>query len=274
MAVLGRWQLHPLHLYLVRSYLKLDDLTLPLEGPSYGATTEQVGQIAKREMPTMERLGIILNNEIQPQLTEALKVLVKPYLWVDSLWFPEFGGDAAWRTVAAVTEGNKIVLGVQTPGETDTYGGMLTVEVHQNVQLPQVLLPTLPPAPPGNRGAVKVPESSFRPQKQADEDVEQDGFMERATPSKGSSGDRQMATYNEIGDAPHVRVGQLAANMRDTNGRVTRSSILRWFDNVEPDGRYLTDTERSNTGEQLYAITPADSRLIHNKIDGLIAAVR
>ncbi len=273
MAVLGRWQLHPLHLYLVRSYLKLEDLTLPLEGPAYGATTEQLGQIAQREYPAMVEFGLLVDNEVHPQLADALKLLTKPYLWVDSMWFPEFGGEACWRTVAVLTEGNRIVLGVQTPGETDRFGGMLTVEVHDKVHLPQVILPTLPPAPPGNRGAVKVPEGSFRP-KDTDDTFERGSYLQQAPGAKNSSGDRQMALYKEIGEAVHVRTGQIAANLRDTNGRVKRSPVLRWFDNADPDGRYLTGVERANTGEQMYTITPADSRLLHAQIDGLITSVR
>lgn len=137
MAHVGRWQLHPLHLYLVRSYLELDDLTLPLEGPAYGRTKQQLGEVAQREASTMAELGILVNNEVDPSLAQALKVLTKPYLWVDSLWFPDFASDAAWRTVAALTEGDRVVLGVQGPGETDRFGGPLAVEVHEKMQLSQ-----------------------------------------------------------------------------------------------------------------------------------------
>lgn len=274
MAVSGRWQLHPLHLYLVRSYLKLDDLALPLEGQSYGRTTQQLGEIGKREAPTMEQLGILVNDEIAPGLAEALRVLTKPYLWVDSMWFPDFTDEAMWRTVAAVTEGNRVILGVQAPGETERYGGTFTVEVHENVPLSQVLLPTLPPAPPGKRDA-RVPASSFRSQ-QPPEDTEEATFMQRAQPSAGrmSSGDQQLAIYKAIGATPRVRGGQFAANMRDRNGRVKRSQVLKWFDNVEPDGRYLDHNERGSTGEQVYMLTPADARLIRTKVDTLLASVR
>ncbi|MER5389823.1 ESX secretion-associated protein EspG [Saccharopolyspora sp. NPDC002686] len=272
MALVGRWQLHPLHLYLVRRYLELDDLTLPLEGQAYGRTLQQLSEVAQREAPTMASLGILVDNEVEPGLAQALKVLTKPYLWVDSLWFPDFESDHSWRAVAAITEGQRVVLGVQGPGETERYGGPLTVEVHDKAPLPQVLLPTFPPAPPGNRGAVRVPVESFRPQAPAEDTP--DSLMQEVTESRGSSGDRQVAAYQEIGQAEHVRGGQIAANMRDQHGRVRRSEVLRWFDNAEPDGRYLDYRERGSSGEQLCVLAPADARAIGAKIDQLIASAR
>ncbi|GAA0540503.1 ESX secretion-associated protein EspG [Saccharopolyspora subtropica] len=270
MALVGRWQLHPLHLYLARSYLDLDDLTLPLEGPSYGRTTQQLGEVARREASTMEALGILVRNEIEPRLARALKVLAKPYLWVDSLWFPDFASDHAWRAVVAMTEGQRVVLGVQGPGETERFGGVLTVEVHERTTLSEVLIPTLPPARPGNRAPVRVPESSLRQNPRE----ELDSLLEQVSHSRGSSGDQQVAAYHEIGQAVHVRGGQLAANLRDRYGRVRRSQVVRWFDNAEPDGRYLDHSERGSTGEQMYVITPADGGVIRATIDQLVAAVR
>lgn len=271
MAVSGRWQLHPLHLYLVRRYLGIEDLTAPLDSPGYGATENQVGELGRREAPTMESLGILVNDEIDSKLANALRVLAKPYLWADSMWFPDFGKEIWWSTVAVLTEGNRVVLGVQAPGEKEGQGGLLTVEVHENVPLSQVILPTLPPAPPGNRGAVRVPASSF---KQDAQEPEQQGFMQQTGTVRGNIGDRQLATYKAIGAAQHVRGGQIAANLRDRNGKVKRSTVLRWFDNAEPDGRYLDHNERGNTGEQMYMLTPADAGLIRTKVDELIKSVR
>lgn len=272
MAVVGRWQLHPLHLYLVRCYLQLDDLTLPLEGSAYGSTYEQLGAVGRREQPVMEQLGIIVDDEIEPRLTEALQVLTKPYLWVDSLWFPQFGGEAAWRTVAAVTEGARIVLGVQAPGDNDRFGGTLTVEVHEKVSLPQVLLPTLPPAPPGNRGAARVPATSLQPREQS---AERESMLESGRVARPrTTGDQQVALYHAIGEAPHVRAGQIAANLRDPHGRARRSQVLRWFDNAEPDGRYLDHSERGSTGETMFMLTPADARLLASTVDGLVNSMR
>lgn len=271
MAVSGRWQLHPLHLYLVRSYLKSGDLALPLEGPSYGRTTQQVGEIARREAPTMESLGILVDDEVAPGLERALRALSKPSLWVDSLWFPNLAADFMWRTVAVLTEGNRVVLGVQAPGETERFGGTLTVEIHEGAPLSQVLLGTLPPAPPGNRSA-QVPSSSFRAEQPVDDEPE--SFLQQSPRRHLSSGDQQLATYQAIGGTPHFRGGQIAANRRDGNGLVKRSTVLKWFDNAEPDGRYLDHHERGSTGEQMYMLTPADARLIRTKVDGLVVAVR
>ncbi len=275
MALAGRFQLHPLHLEIVHAYLGLDEPTLPLEVESFARTGRQLGEIARREYETLQSAGFVVDDEIAPPLADALTVLGKPYLWVDSLWFPEFGGTAMWRGLAVVTEGNRIVLGVQPPGESERHGGPLTVEIHERATLSQVLLPTLPPAPPGNRGTASVPASSFR-ESGDDADRPPSGFLESAqvSSSRGGSGDRQLALYRSIGDAPHVRVGQFAANMRDRAGRVTRSRVVRWFDNAEPDGRYLDHSGRGSTGEVMYNATPADARILGAKIEELVASVR
>ncbi|GAA0538348.1 hypothetical protein GCM10011581_05330 [Saccharopolyspora subtropica] len=272
MGVVARWQLVPVHLDIVLKYLQIDDLTMPLDVRSYARTTEQLGLMARAETERMIAAGIIVNDEVHPQLAAALRLLARPYLWVDSLWFPQAGDDHCWRALAALTEGNRVVLGVQTPSEDPKHGGMLTVEVHENVSLPQVLLPTLPPAPPGNRGPVRVPASSFRTQ-EVDEDEEID-ILQSATPRRGSSGDREYERYQAIGRAPHVRVGQIAANLRDQYGRTRRTQPIKWFDNVQPDGRYLDHNVRGTSGEQLYMLTPADARLLGAEIDALVAQVR
>jgi len=270
-AVVARWQLHPLHLSLVQTYLRIEDLTLPLEAPSYGATQQQVADLARREAPQMEALGLLVNDELAPGLEDALRLLAKPYLWVDSLWFPQFGADPAWRTVAARTDEDRVVLGVQPPLD-DRFGGMLTVEVHEKALLPQVLLPTLPPAPRGTRNPVRVPESSFRV---GQAEPEPDTFLEESgRAARGGSGDREVEAYRAMGRVEKVRVGQLAANLRDTTGKVHRAGPVTWFDNAEPDGRYLDHTEQNSNGERCYLITPADAGVIGRTIDSLVRSAR
>jgi hypothetical protein len=271
-AIAGRWQLHPLHLYLVRVYLGIGDLTLPLEGPAYGRTLRQLGEIGKREAPTMERLGILVDDEVHPGLKAALEVLAKPYLWMDSLWFPVLGEEAAWRVVAAQTDGDRVVLGVQGPGEDDRFGGVLTVEVHEKTPLPQVLLATFPAAPPGRRPTVRVPESSFRSDEQQDEPPE--SYLQQAQQPRMSSGDRQLAAYRELAATAHARAGQFAANRRDPHGLLKRSSVVRWFDNPAPDGRYLDYAEPGSTGETMHVAEPADARRVRSKLEELLNSVR
>ncbi|GAA3366428.1 ESX secretion-associated protein EspG [Saccharopolyspora gregorii] len=106
----------PLHSYLVRRYLGVDDLALPLEGAAFGRTRRQLRELARREAPAMHRAGLLVDDEAPVELAEALRVLAGPQLWVDSLWCPEFGGEAAWRSVAALTGRDRVVLGVQEPG--------------------------------------------------------------------------------------------------------------------------------------------------------------
>ena len=162
MSVVARWQLPPVHVDVVLEYLGLGDPVLPLAVPSFGHTTEQFADIGRRELGNMVANGTVVDDEVHPALAEALRLLAHPHLWVDSLWFPRVGEDHCWRAVAVRTEDDRVVLGVQPPAQDPLFGGTLTVEVHRDVPLPQVLLGTLPPAPPGNRGAAKVPASSFR----------------------------------------------------------------------------------------------------------------
>ncbi|PKW14529.1 ESX secretion-associated protein EspG [Saccharopolyspora spinosa] len=272
MSVLGRWQLQPVHLDIVLKYLRIDGLTLPLSSRSVGYTADQFSRIAVAELERMTSSGVVINDEVAPPLVAALKTLATPYLWVDSLWFPQIGTDHCWRALAVFTEGNRVVLGVQTPSEDPQRGGMLTVEVHENVPLPQVLLATLPPSKPGSRGPVRVPQSSLV--QAPPEDFDQMSVMQSATPTRGSSGDLQVKLYEEIGQSPHQRIGQIAANVRDQYGRRKRSQMVSWFDNPEPDGRYLNRVERGSSGEQVFALLPADARTIGAEIDSMIAQVR
>ncbi|MFR9732212.1 ESX secretion-associated protein EspG [Saccharopolyspora sp. MS10] len=273
MAVVGSWQLPPVHLDVALKHLRIERLTLPLSSRSAGYTAEQFSRTAKAELERMYASGAVVDDEVAPLLAEALGVLATPYLWVDSMWFPQVGSDHCWRALAVFTAGNRVVLGVQSPGETPQRGGLVTVEVHENAPLPQVLLGTLPPARPGGQGPARVPRSSFAHQG-GPEDFERATMLESATPDRGSTGDRQVRLYETIGRAPHQRIGQIAANLRDQHGRRRRSKVVSWFDNPEPDGRYLNRIERGSSGEEVYAILPADARTIGVEIDSLIAQVR
>lgn len=94
----------------------------------------------------------------------------------------------------------------------------------------------------------------------------------------------QLARYREIVSVEHVRAGQIEASARDQTGRIHHSAPLTWFDNVEPerhgsdgrgpDGRYLSHAERGNAGEPLSCASPADARLLGNKIEQPVAAAR
>nr|WP_228047716.1 ESX secretion-associated protein EspG [Saccharopolyspora sp. HNM0983] len=266
----------PVQLDVVLKYLRINGLTLPLSTTSAGRTTGELSRIAKAELPRMESLGLVIDDEVPPPLVDALGALAEPHLWIDSIWYPQVGADHCWRAVAVLTPDDEVVLGVQAPSENPKRGGLLTVEVHNRVSLAQALLGTLPPAPPGNRGTVRVPETSFRTDEQPADDFGQQSLMQGGTPARAraSSGDRQVALYQAISHAEHLRIGQLAANLRDRNGRRNRSQIAWWLDNHEPDGRYLNRTERGSTGERVFAMLPADARMIGGQVEALIAQVR
>ncbi|MHA6798609.1 ESX secretion-associated protein EspG [Bounagaea algeriensis] len=277
MTQLGRWQLPPVHLDAVLSYLGVEELALPLTTRSHGYTVEQWARAVQAEAGNMAASGVLVDDEIDPNLATALRTLAKPYLWADSIWYPDPEQPHCWRTLAAITEGergNRVVLGVQTPGEDPQRGGLLTVEVHERVTAAEVLLPTLPPAPKGRQPAVRVPAAELDPARRGErrgEDDEPGGIMRpAASGGRMRSGDRQVQLAKQIAGMPRVRVGQLAVNKRDQLGKRQRSPIVAWFDTPEPDGRYLNRAERGSTGEQLTAFVPADAREIGNQVENML----
>ncbi|GAB2732293.1 ESX secretion-associated protein EspG [Salinifilum aidingensis] len=274
MTQLGRWQLPPVHLDAVLTYLGVEDLTLPLTTRSQGHTVEQWARTVQNEIGNMTASGVLVDDEVEPNLAAALRALAKPHLWADSIWYPDAGQPHCWRTVAAITEGERgtrVVLGVQPPDEDPQRGGPLTVEVHERVTAAEVLLPTLPPAPKGQHPAVRVPPAELEPRRGPGEGEEPDGFMRpAASGNRMRSGDRQVQLAKQIAGLPRVRVGQFAVNKRDQLGKRHRSSIAAWFDTPEPDGRYLNRAERGSTGEELAAFVPADAREIGNQVESML----
>lgn len=277
MTQLGRWQLPPVHLDAALKYLGLDGLALPLNSRSFGYTAEQWRSVVLAEMPNMVASGVLVDDEIEPTLAAALRVLATPYLWADSIWYPEPEQPHCWRTVAAVTEGERaprIVLGVQTPSEDPRRGGLLTVEVHERVTVSQVVLPTLPPASRGKQGPASAPASVFQQVEQPDdEDLGGRSLLRGSGPAQLSSGDRQVRLAVRISQLPRVRAGQLAVNKRDRYGKRRRSPIMAWFDTPEPDGRYLNVAERSGTGEQVATFIPADARELGSRLESLLNSI-
>ncbi len=279
MTQLGRWQLPPVHLDAVLSYLGIEELALPLTTRSYGYTVEQWVRTVRAEVGNMAAGGVLVDDEVDPDLATALRTLAKPYLWADSIWYPDPEQPHCWRTLAAITggeRGNRVVLGVQTPSEDPQRGGLLTVEAHERVTAAEVLLPTLPPAPKGQQPAVRVPAAELdNAPRGEDERREADdapgGFMRpAASGGRMRSGDRQVQLAKQIAGMPRVRVGQLAVNRRDQLGKRQRSPIVAWFDTPDPEGRYLNRAERGSTGEQLVAFVPADAREIGNQVEKML----
>jgi hypothetical protein len=73
-------------------------------------------------------------------------------------------------------------------------------------------------------------------------------------------------------DKPHARAGQIAANLRDPSGRVRRSDVLRWCDNV--DGRYQVTVNRRSGEPMSLTVGPSDPQRLGDGVQRLLAALQ
>jgi hypothetical protein len=92
-----------------------------------------------------------------------------------------------------------------------------------------------------------------------------------ASPAR-SSADRDLAAAAAILDKPHLRAGQIAANVRDPSGQVRRSDVLRWCDNV--DGRYHVTVDRRSGESTSLTVGPSDPQRLGDGVQRLLAALQ
>ncbi|MGH3976170.1 MAG: ESX secretion-associated protein EspG, partial [Pseudonocardiaceae bacterium] len=88
-----------------------------------------------------------------------------------------------------------------------------------------------------------------------------------------TSAERASAAAAAILDKPHARAGQIAANVRDpSSGRVRRSDVLRWCDNV--DGRYQVTVNRRPGESPSLTIGPSNPQRLGDGVQQLLAALQ
>jgi hypothetical protein len=87
-------------------------------------------------------------------------------------------------------------------------------------------------------------------------------------PAARTTAERSTAAVAAILHRPHLRAGQIVAQLRDPAGRVCRSRILRWCDN--PDGRYQVTVDRPSGGPQRLTVVSSDARRLGEAVQRLL----
>ncbi|MGH3870077.1 MAG: ESX secretion-associated protein EspG [Pseudonocardiaceae bacterium] len=225
----------------------------PIQVRSHGRTRAERVQIRADVCVELAALGLLRAGRVDAELEAALRLLHWPASWVDSVWLADAVADQPVRVVAA-QGGVAGVCALQHPDQP----GATVLEVIPATGLAAAVVRRLPPWPPGGRATVTVP-------RQPGEQPVRQPILVPVSATRGST-ERDSAAA--ILDTP-VRAGQIAANVRDpSSGRVCRSDVLRWCDNV--DGRYQVMLNR-RSGD--LTVGPADPQRLGEAVRRSLAAL-
>jgi hypothetical protein len=264
-----RWLLPPLWFDLCWEIGRFDEYPFPLAVRSHGETLEERAVLKQRALPEMQSAGLIAGEGLAPNFAKVLAQIAKPGLWIEGLWMPDDTNPSPVRLLSIVFEQFSILL-IQAPGESESHGGDLHISVHRD-SIAAAVVQGMPPAPPGKRPRLAVPQSALKPDDRAgDEDFGNVSMMDGGR----SRGQDPAKALRELVDSPHFRDGQFTVNLRDRTGRTRRSSVFKWFDAFEPDGRYgLTQQHRSGVGPEL-VVAPIGPTEIRGALDNRVNEIR
>ncbi|MEB3368779.1 ESX secretion-associated protein EspG [Saccharopolyspora mangrovi] len=241
-----RWLLPPLWFDLCWEIGGFDEYPFPISVRSHGETLEERAVLRQRTLPELHNAGLLGQNGLTQRFAEVLGQLAKPGLWIEGLWMPEGAAESPARLLSVATEQGALLL-VQQPGDTETYGGDLRISVLPRTSVAAAAVQGMPPAPVGKRPRLAVPAADLAAKPSSD-DFENIDHMQSAGPRKALAAEALRA----FAEAEHHRDGQFTANLRDRFGRTHRSTVLKWFDAPEPDGRYgLTQAQRPGVGLEI-----------------------
>lgn len=250
------WRLSAAQWDLLTEALRLESYPAPIQVRSHGRTDLERERLRTEVSEELRRLGLVRAGRVEADLEAALRLLHRPASWVDSVWLSDVAAQQPVRVLAA-QGGTMGVCALQHPDRP----GATVLDIIPAAGLAAVVVGRLPPHPPGRSPAVTValapsPERPARP----------GGVLISASPAR-TTVERERAAVSAILDQSHPRAGQIVANVRDSAGRVHRSSVLRWCDN--PDGRYqITITPRSGNGS--LTITPCDLHRLATTLQRLL----
>ncbi|MDQ3885504.1 MAG: ESX secretion-associated protein EspG, partial [Actinomycetota bacterium] len=188
----------------------------PIEVRAHGRTNLERARIREQVRAELEQAGLLHTGRIDADLENALRVLHRPVMWLDSVWLPDAATNQPVRVLAA-RSGSTAVCAQQRPPEP----GATLLEVIPPGTLAAAVVGRLPALPPGRKPAVTVPLTL--PATRRD-----DGSV--LVQASAGHGERERQADEAILTAPHPRAGQIAANVRHTSGAVRRSAVLRWCD--------------------------------------------
>lgn len=261
------WRLSAAQWDLLTEALQLEGYPAPIQVHAGGRSGAERDRIRAETGEELHRLGLWRAGRVDADLEAAMRLLHRPARWLDSVWLPDASADHPFRVVAA-RAGTVGVCALQHPDEL----GATVLDIIPAAGLAAAVVGRLPAHSPGPRPAVTVvlapgPSRPARPS---------GGVLVSASPAR-TSVERDSAAASAILDQPHARAGQIAANVRDSSGRVHRSQVLRWCDN--PDGRYqITVTPRSVTAcpddSRSLTVTPCDPQRLGTAIQRLLDALR
>ncbi|MGH3865552.1 MAG: ESX secretion-associated protein EspG [Pseudonocardiaceae bacterium] len=252
------WRLSAAQWDVLTEALQLEGYPAPIQVRSHGRTDLERGRLRAEVGDELRRLGLVRAGRVEADLEAALRLLHRPASWVDSVWLPDAAAQQPVRVLAArgATAG---VCALQHPDQP----GVTVLEVLPTAGLAAAVVGRLPAHPPGRSVLRESPAVTIA---LAPSPERPGGVLVSASPVR-TSVERERAAVSAILDQPHARAGQIAANVRDSAGRVRRSQVVRWCDN--PEGRYqITSTDtRSRT------IAPADPHRLATTLQHLLDSV-
>jgi hypothetical protein len=183
---------------------------------------------------------------------------------VDSVWLPDAAAQQPVRVLAArgATVGVCALQHPDRPGATVLE--VLPASGLASAGLAAAVVGRLPAHPPGRSVLRESPAVTIA---LAPSPERPGGVLVSASPVR-TSVERERAAVSAILDQPHARAGQIAANARDSAGRVCRSQVVRWCDN--PEGRY----QITSTDTRSLTIAPADPHRLATTLQYLLDSVR
>lgn len=195
----------------------------------------------------LHRRQVLLGPYLPEDLDDTVRALAGAQRWIDIVWKNQH--DHLARLVGAVG-GSIGVVAIQNVERT----GLLRTDPGSMVA---AALDQLPAVAAGREPAVRIPRRSAQHAELADSVLVHTG-------AGYSPQERAHHTATAVLDAEHTITGQIAANIRTTDGARRRSGILRWFDNTD-DGRYLAKVQ----GQDL-SIQPAGPDDLHGVVTDLL----
>lgn len=235
------WRLSAAQWDVLTEMLRLEGYPAPIQVRSHGRTDVERGHIRAEVGEELRWLGLVRAGRVEADLEAVLQLLHRPARWLDSVWLADAVAQQPVRVLAA-RGGTLGVCALQRP---DTPGATV-LDIIPAAGLAAAVVSRLPSHSPGQRpgGTIAL---TPRPEQPG-------GVLVSASPVR-TSVERERAAVSAILDQPHVRAGQIAANVRDSAGRVHRSPVVRWCDN--PEGRYqITVTPGPDTRLTITPCTP------------------
>ena len=253
------WRLSAAQWDVLTETLHLEGYPAPIQVRSHGHTDVERGHIRAEVNEELRRLGLVRRGRVEADLEAVLHLLHRPASWLDSVWLADAVAQQPVRVLAA-RGGTLGVCALQHPDRP----GATVLEIIPAAGLAAAVVDRLPPHPPGQRrgGTRALTPSPEQP-------AQPGGVLVSALPVQ-TSVEREQAAVSAILEQPHARAGQIAANVRDSAGRVHRSPVVRWCDN--PDGRYqITLTSCPDTR---LTVTPCTPQRLTTTLQHLVNSLR